>query len=71
VAPLLAGGSVPSVAGAGHACRVEKCGSGDRTPKARRAPGAPRQAISLQGTTYARVGSCIRMEGKVAAENVR
>jgi len=71
VAPLLAGGSVPSVAGAGHACRVEKCGSGDRTPKARRAPGAPRQSISLQGTTYARVGSCIRIEGKVAAEKAR
>ena len=71
VAPLLVGGSVATVAGADDIRRVEKSGSGVPMLKTRRAPGGLRLPIRLQGTTYARVGSCIRMEGKVAAEKAR
>jgi diaminohydroxyphosphoribosylaminopyrimidine deaminase/5-amino-6-(5-phosphoribosylamino)uracil reductase len=71
VAPLLVGGSVATVAGADDIRRVEKSGSGVPMLKTPRAPEGLRLTIRLQGTTYARVGSCIRMEGKVAAEKAR
>ena len=55
VAPLLAGGIIPSVAGPDAMHREEKSKSG-----------VPPLPVSLRNTTYARLGNCIRVQGKVA-----
>jgi diaminohydroxyphosphoribosylaminopyrimidine deaminase/5-amino-6-(5-phosphoribosylamino)uracil reductase len=60
VAPLLAGGIIPSVAGPDAMHREEKSKSG-----------VPPLPISLRNTTYARLGNCIRVQGKAASETLR
>jgi diaminohydroxyphosphoribosylaminopyrimidine deaminase/5-amino-6-(5-phosphoribosylamino)uracil reductase len=61
VAPLLSGGSVPSVAGSGGFNLKRK--SGGVIPL--------RLPIALESATYLRIGSCIRMQGKATAEKSR
>jgi hypothetical protein len=60
VAPLLAGGIIPSVAGPDAMHRERKCKSG-----------VPPLPISLRNTTYDRSGNCIRIQGKATAGTVR
>jgi riboflavin biosynthesis pyrimidine reductase len=62
VAPLLAGGTIPSVAGPDGRKREEKSRSGV----------APLPLpIALSDTKYIRLGSCLRIQGKITAETTR
>jgi diaminohydroxyphosphoribosylaminopyrimidine deaminase/5-amino-6-(5-phosphoribosylamino)uracil reductase len=72
VAPLLAGGTIPSVAGPDGRQREDKSRSGVPPLNPREQVAArPPLPTSLRNTTYVRLGSCLRIQGKVATGTAR